>query len=105
MIGHLQECAEQLAFAAARTAATQSAFQRGPDVAFFARCGIPRPDFGLFAHGFHDLSFEDLPLFDLPRLPLPGLRSFLRGLRPGCALALVPDTWRLPSPLFRIGAT
>src|SRR5436190_11264637 len=112
MIGHLEECAEQLALAAAGTAAAQSAFQRGPDLALFAPCGIPRPDFRLFAHGFHDLSFEGLPLFDLPRLPLAGLprlplaglRSFLRGLRPGCAPAWIPDAWWMPSRLLR-GAT
>src|SRR4029450_10853073 len=104
MIGHLQECAKQLALAAARTASAKSAFQRGPDVALFGQCGISGPDFRLLAHGFRDLSFEGPPLFYFPRLPLAGLRSFLRGLRPGCALAWVPDVWRVPSRLLRGGA-
>src|SRR6202043_2578669 len=82
MIVDFQECAKQFALAAARAAAAQSALQRGPDVALGSRHRIRSPDLGGLAHGFHDL-----PFFDLPGPALPGLRSFLRGLRPGCAFA------------------
>src|ERR1700732_1132140 len=88
----LEEGAKQLAFAAAGAAATESALQRGPYIALLGRRGILGPNHLVGAHGFHDL-----PLFDLPDFASPDLRSFLRGLRPGCGLACGPATfWRLP---------
>src|SRR3954453_7161880 len=76
----LQEGAKQLALAAAGAAAPKAALHRGPDVALLGLHGIPGPDWRRGAHRFHDL-----PFFGLPGFGLPGLRSFLRGLRPGCA--------------------
>src|SRR5258708_20828316 len=110
MVIDLQEGAKQFAFAATGAAAAQSAFQRGPHVALFSGGGIPGPDLGCGAHGFHDLPFCDLPDFPLPDLALPnfafpGLRSFLRGLRPGCALACVTAPSRAPSRLRPRGIT
>src|ERR1700722_19688743 len=93
-IGNLEESAEDFAFAAARTAATESALKRRPHIALLGRRGIPAPDDLVCAHGFHDL-----PFFDLPDLALPGLRSFLRGLRPGCGLACALD---IPRPGSRL---
>jgi len=87
----LQKCAEQFAFTTARTAAAEAALQGDPDVALFGTRGFPGPDDRARAQAFHDL-----PFFDLRVLALPGWRSFLRGLRPGCALACCLElSWRL----------
>src|SRR6185295_17534144 len=99
----LQKGAKQLAFAAARAAAAKAALHRGPEVALLAPDGIPGPDWRRGAHRFHDL-----PFFGLPGFGLPGLRSFLRGLRPGCAFdgvtcALEPS--RPPSRFLPRGMT
>src|SRR5882757_4086598 len=83
MVVDLQEGAKQLAFAAARAAAAEAAFHRGPDVALRGGRGVPGPDSRRRIHRFHDL-----PFFGWPGFALPGLRSFLRGLRPGCGFAL-----------------
>jgi ribonuclease R len=83
MVVDLQEHAKQPAFAAPRAAAEKTALHRGPQIAFFGSSNLARPDCRRRAYRFHDL-----PRFDLPGFALPGLRSFLRGLRPGCALAL-----------------
>src|SRR5947209_14072904 len=85
MIVHFQESAKEFSFAAARTAPAQAPLERGPQVAFFACLGVPGPDFCRLVHGFHDLPFFDL-------LRLPALRSFLRGLLPGCAFARASRT-------------
>src|SRR4051812_9277705 len=82
MIVHFQKSAKQFSLAAARTAPAQAPLEGRPQVAFFAGRGFPGPDFRRLVHGFHDLPFFDL-------LRLPALRSFLRGLRPGCAFAVV----------------
>ena len=46
VVGDLEEGAKQLALAAARTAAAEAAFQRGPDVTLFGDSGLPAPDLG-----------------------------------------------------------
>src|SRR5829696_8219432 len=83
IIGSLQEGAKQLAFAAARAAATKAALHRGPEVALLGLHGVPGPDCCRSVHRFHDLPFFDLPGLALPDLPLWGLRTSSRGLRPG----------------------
>src|ERR1043166_2722107 len=85
-----QEGAKQFSLTATRAAAAQPALERGPHVAFFTRGGFPGPDRGRLVHGYHDLPRFDLPVLLLSRF-CPDLRFFLRGLRPGCALASV---WR-----------
>src|SRR3954447_990245 len=92
----LEEGAKQFSFAAARAAAAKAALHRAPDVALFDRTGLAGPHRGGGAYRFHDW-----PLFGLPGFGLPGLRSFLGGLRPGCAFALgsARKPSRLPLPL------
>src|ERR1700722_8153845 len=77
IIVHLEECAKQLAFAAARAAAAKAALYRSPHITLFSDRGFPGPDFGGCGGGYHDLPFFDLP----------GFRTFFRGVRPGWAFA------------------
>src|ERR1700744_3878307 len=74
----LEERAEQLAFAAARTAAAKAALQRRPDVALLDQAGLACPG---FCHRLHDLPrlspFSALPDF------FPALLFVSFGLRPG----------------------
>src|SRR5882724_565548 len=103
IIGGLEESAKQFAFAATRAAATKTALHCGPEVALLGLHGIPGPDWRRGAHRFHDL-----PFFGLPGFGLPGLRSFLRGLRPGCAfdgVACALEPSRPPSRFLPRGMT
>src|SRR4051812_3457788 len=80
VIVHFQEGPKQFPLAATRATSAQAPLESGPKVTFLTCRGFPGPDLCRLVHGFHDLPFFDLLL-------LRGLRSFLRGLRPGCALA------------------
>src|SRR6478609_2869892 len=67
VVGGLQEGAEQLSLAAARTTAAKTALHRVPEVALLADGGLPGPHTRC-AYRLHDLPFPDLPDFCLPRL-------------------------------------